>query len=347
MVAVDTNNKSWKYDQRLALEKFRGCECEVIQAFDSMGSPYKYSLDLEPDIVFFPKVIEGSDPFSITKFRNSLNCYVPYSTYGDNNPSLQYNRVFHNLLWKHYVATEIHSEISRKVSYIKSKNIVVSGYPGFDSYLYTCRNSTRKTPWPKDNRKKIIWAPHHTLESSKYNTNHSTFLQYHDFFKEMVDRFQDKVCFAFKPHPNLRVKLYAMDEWGQEMTEDYFNWWRQNESSLLMEGDYEDLFIHSDALIHDSVSFLAEYLCLGKPSCYLIKDESKLNKFLNKFGLLLLEYHTKVHSEDEISSFIESIISGESEIKNTSRVPSFLKVNEIASSEFIYKDIIDSIFAKN
>jgi hypothetical protein len=345
LVAADIKNKSWEHDQRLALEKFKNYQCEVFNAFDSNGNLQTLPKDLVPDIVFFPKVIEGDDPFSITKFPNSLNCYVPYSTYGDNNPTLQYNRIFHNLLWRHYVATDIHFEISKEVNYIKSKNIRVSGYPGFDNYLFSNGNKLNQVSlWPNDTRKKIIWAPHHTIESSENNSNHSNFLLYHEFFKEIALQFRDEVCFAFKPHPNLRLKLYGLDRWGEEITKDYYNWWDQNENTLLVESDYEDLFINSDALIHDSVSFMAEYLCLGKPSCYLVKDESKLNKFLNKFGLSLLDYHKKAYSNSDITAFIRTVLASISEKNYDRGIPSFLQANEIRSSEFIYNDIKDSLF---
>ena len=139
----------------ISAKKFQNYECEILNAFDSNGHLLIHSKDLMPDIVFFPKVIEGYDPFSITHFERSLNCYVPYSTYGDNNPELQYNRIFHNLLWKHYVATEIHLKISRNVNYLKSKNVVVSGYPGFDNYLFGDANYENDfSAWPLDGRKK-------------------------------------------------------------------------------------------------------------------------------------------------------------------------------------------------
>ncbi len=299
-----------------------------------------------PDIVFFPKVIEGYDPFSITHFERSLNCYVPYSTYGDNNPELQYNRIFHNLLWKHYVATEIHLKISRNVNYLKSKNVVVSGYPGFDNYLFGDANYENDfSAWPLDGRKKIIWAPHHTIEVSDQNSNHSNFLFYHDLFKEISYRFRKEVCFAFKPHPNLRLKLYRLEDWGTEITDEYYNWWSRNENTILVEGGYEDLFTHSDALIHDSVSFMAEYLCLGKPSCYIVKDETLLKKFLNEFGLSLLSYHQKAYCRDDIYEFIENIISGEAKANDNKTVPNFLRANEMRSSEFIYSDIKKSFFS--
>jgi len=329
----------------LALKDFDSYNCDVISAFDSYGDIRVSAKNLSPDIVFFPKVIEGNDPFSITRFSNSLCCYVPYSTYGDNNPTLQYNRIFHNLLWRHYVATHIHLEISKKVSYIKSKNIRVSGYPGFDNYLFNEKNNIRKSsPWPNDSRKKIIWAPHHTIETSEYNSNHSNFLLYHEYFKEIAYELREDVIFAFKPHPNLRLKLYGLEGWGESTTEKYYNWWTQCDNTLLIEGGYEELFINSDAMIHDSVSFMAEYLCLGKPSCYLIKDETKLTKFLNRFGLSLLEYHTKAFGKGDIFDFIKTVVNNCKSTTNQKRIPEFLKANEVTSSDFIYNEIVNNLF---
>jgi hypothetical protein len=311
LIAPDLKKQDWKYDQKVAIKKFSSqSRIDLIFANDDSGNFSLNRKDLSFDLVFFPKSIEGKDPLSILKFKNSLCCYIPYSTYGDNNPELQYNRTFHNLLWRHYVATEIHQKISREVSFNKASNVVVSGYPAFDIYLHS-KNSSKPSgvTWPQTDKKKIIWAPHHSIEESEKNSNHSTFLRFFNFFQNLVHEFKKDVFFVFKPHPNLRRKLHLTDGWGPKKTDEYFEIWDQQENSMLVEGSYEKLFLDSDAMIHDSVSFMAESVCLKKPVCYLVKNEKNHAKFLNDFGQMLLGVHKKAYSKDDIVSFINNVIT--------------------------------------
>lgn len=48
---------------------------------------------------------------------------------------------------------------------------------------------------------------------------------------------------------------------NEEEWEKYINSWKSLKNAYVMEeGDYKDLFLYSDAMILDSISFLAEYL---------------------------------------------------------------------------------------
>lgn len=345
LIAPDPQRQNWTYDQKVAVGKFsRDSNVGLIFAYDALGEFCLSSKDLSFDIVFFPKSIEGKNPLSIMNFKNSLCCYVPYSTYGDNNPELQYNRIFHNLLWKHYVATEIHQKMSLEVSFNRASNVVVSGYPAFDLYLHA-KSAPKPSgdSWPSTEKYKIIWAPHHSIEESEMFSNHSTFLRYSQFFQNLVQQFQDEVFFAFKPHPNLRKKLYDNNNWGQKRTDQYYEFWDQEKNSMLVEGTYEKLFLGSDAIIHDSVSFMAEYLCLKKPACYLVKNEKNHKKFLNEFGLLLLEVHKHALSEEDITDFISIVMAGEKvgnfERSHSEVVKTLNPHPEIPSSKVIFEDL--------
>jgi len=82
-----------------------------------------------------------------------------------------------------------------------------------------------------------------------------------------------------------------------------------NYNTQLEEGEYDDLFLQSDAMIHDSGSFLAEYLYTQKPVLFLMKDKSESN--LNEFGLKALEACFKANSQIEIEEFIKSVLNEE------------------------------------
>lgn len=309
LVVPEMSLQDWFHDNSLCKKAFPSDAYNVIFAYSDKGELLVSPKDLKPDITFFPKVIWGEDPYSILNFKGSLNCYVPYSTYGDNNAYSQYNKVFHHLLWKHFVATNIHKKIAQKVSFTKAKNVFVTGYPGFDPYFFKKDDEQRADPWgSRDQRKRIIWAPHHTIDDSETESNHSNFLRMHDEFRSTALKFKDKIVVAFKPHPNLRRKLNLRSDWGEERTNQYYRWWDCNDNTLLVEGQYQDLFIKSDALIHDSVSFMAEYLCLLKPVCYVIKNEALTRSFLNEFGNGLLEQHYLAASIEHVEDFVRRLI---------------------------------------
>lgn len=317
VVLPDFENHIWEHEYRLALKRFSSDDYKMVSAFDMHQHRLIKPAELNADIVFFPKPLQGRDPFSIEKFTRSLTCYVPYSTYGDNNMKLQYDRVFHNLLWRHYVATEIHHNMAFKVARNKGKNIQVVGYPACDVFLRTPEVSAQtKDGWKKaGTRKKIIWAPHHTIYNSKTYTNHSNFLRLSDAMLNLAKKYKESVHIAFKPHPNLRRHLAEFEGWGREKTEQYYQQWNHLENGQLEEGDYLPLFIDSDAMIHDSVSFMAEYLYTLNPTCYVVKDHEQVDMFLNEFGKKTLDLHELVYSIDDIEKFILSIVEGKKDKK--------------------------------
>ena len=92
----------------------------------------------------------------------------------------------------------------------------MSGYPGFDNFLFSNGNKSNQFSYGLMIHEKKLSGSHHTIESSENNSNHSNFLLYHEFFKEIALQFRDEVCFAFKPHPNLRLKLYGLDGWEKK-----------------------------------------------------------------------------------------------------------------------------------
>jgi hypothetical protein len=309
VLAPDLKTQNLSNDLSIANDFFGRGGYNIIAAYDD-GRLIIKPENLEADIVFFPKAIEGRDPFSIERFGNALTCYVPYSTHGDNNPKVQYELLFHHLLWKNFVPTQLHKEMSIKANSKKLNNVIVSGYPGFDPFLFKSNVEYKTDPWKVgENKKRIIWAPHHTIESGILNTNHSNFIKFHLVMKRLVYKYHRSVFFAFKPHPNLRKKLADLPEWNEKKVSDYYDFWRNSGLTLLEEGGYVDLFVNSDAIIHDSVSFMAEYLCLKKPSCYVVKDVNCLDGFFNYFGRELLCHHTKVQSKNEMIAFIDNVVS--------------------------------------
>ena len=167
---------------------------------------------------------------------------------------------------------------------------------------------------PQEKKKKrIIWAPHHTVD---YLFNSSNFLTYSEEMLRLAEKYKEEIQIAFKPHPVLKFKLINI--WGLEKTEEYNSRWANMENGQIEQGDYIDLFMTSDAMIHDSVSFTAEYLYTGKPVLFQIKEKQVLEEF-NSFCRMCIEKHYHAYSIEETEQFIREVVIGGKDPKKAER----------------------------
>jgi len=302
--------------------------------------------DLNPDIVILnnPHGLAGHE-YSNDLVKKYLTCYIPYHFEGTtyNNNQDQYNSSMHNNFWKIYAPHIVSLEVYKKSQAIKAKNVTLTGHPFVDDLTST--RDFNPDPWkPQGKRKfRIIWAPHQVLADGVLPR--SCFLDQHQFFLDLAKEFYDEVQWCFKPHPLLRPNLESHPDWGYERTKEYFSRWEDMENSQINTGSYVELFKYSDALIHDSYSFMIEYLFLNKPLVFLMRSDGQKN-FLNKFGLEALSAHIQASSDRDICSFIKCLIEkkslGESERRE------FLNqywdsINCVSPSESIIKDLKGSL----
>lgn len=282
----------------------------VESSFDVARNQWKSISEFKPDILFF------SNPHPITHdkyyekaFRNYISCYIPYyhqtGKWRDYIP--QYNRLFHNMMWKIFAPSEVSLDIHQQFSASKGDNVEVTGYVACEPLLEAAKSQPWKFISDGKKRKRIIWAPHHTFDD--LDNQFSTFHLYHDFFKELAVKYKSEVQFAFKPHPLLKPKLDAHKDWGKEKADEYYEFWESQENTQLENADYEDLFITSDALIHDCTSFLAEYHYTNHPVLFLWRSENTPDA-LNKLGKEAIKSCVKGMGKEDISSFIDSLING-------------------------------------
>lgn len=322
---------------------FQGKGYNVIKAYDGNQDNYVDVIkQLSPDIIFYTNPYKGliDDRYYITNYPDVLTVYVPYYYNEGVGYEVAYNNLFQNLLWRRYVETTFHNKLSRKYGRNKGRNSVVVGYPGIERLINPIQvpNNIWKQNAPE--KKKIIWAPHHTLTAAG-KCNYSCFLKYYDFMLKMAEKYADKCQFAFKPHPLLRNKLDIL--WGEEKTEVYYNKWMSMPNTTLKEGDYINLFLTSDAMIHDSGSFLIEYLYVNKPVLRTLND-IPLDKLYNPFALKCLDYYYMAYTERDIEEFIKNVINGVDPLKEqrTKFVNEELMPPK-SPSQLILEDILDSV----
>ena len=295
---------------------------QAYQYFIEKGYPVQKSLnsdgswltldEIKPDIVFF------TNPHNLTRqeyyedaYLNYLSCYAGYgiavSKY--RNYQDQYNQDFHNAVWQIFLQHKVGVTLSKKYAANKGINTYLVGDTLIEEML---KSINQQEAWKKQNKKKlkIIWAPHHTITANDIKMlPYATFLNYAEVMINIAKYFEATVQFAFKPHPILKSKLYQHPQWGQEKTDRYYDFWQNSLNTQLDEGEYIALFSQSDAMIHDSASFTAEYLFLNKPVMHLGKKG--IESFFNDFAIEAYNCHYKANSSADILRFIDSDISND------------------------------------
>lgn len=289
---------------------FNGKGYSTVNALDENGDFVDIKAVFEPDLVFF------SSPFDLglKKYYSDVYfkyncCYVPYYYEMSKlwNSEMQYGSEFHRMMYKIFAPHDVSEKLYIAHSSLSGSNVELVGYPAMEPFM--AKNHRPTSPWKKQNNKKfkIIWAPHHTIDSPELP--YSNFLKYAEFLIDLVERYQDSIQWAFKPHPILKPKLIIHPDWGQKRTQEFWSFWENHPNCQLEEGEYVDLFLTSDAMIHDSGSFLAEYLYTNKPVLYLTSS-TNMKEFFNPFGCEAFDACYHAFNVHDIEVFIGNLFSG-------------------------------------
>lgn len=349
--AVNRGEKHMKESLNECFEDFQKRGYNVIKGYDEKTNTYVNPLTLKPDIIFYTSPYDGLvDPrYYITNFLDIPSVYVNYGFSITNQPWGN-GLLFHNLLWKQFIESDGIKKFILSIPGRNQNNMVISGYPPYDDYQNT---GFSESVWKNCDKKikRIIWAPHHTIETVDTTTfiQFSTFLKYSEFFRQLALDYKEKVQFVFKPHPLLKTKLYEHPEWGTDRTNEYYEWWEKGETTNYVSGEYKDLFLSSDAMIHDCGSFTLEYLYTLKPVMYLsdFNHESQINEVALKAHLS----HYLSYSAKDIRDFIENVVLGENDPKKQERYQFFkeelLPPNGKTVAENMRDEILDSIYGSH
>lgn len=266
----------------------------------------------KPDIIFYQQPYYGVIEPQNDYLRNlyALFCYVPYAFHTLDDEWLT-DQAFFNFCWQLYFENELTKESCSAIMYNKGSNAVVTGMPYIDDYYAGNLND----PWKSEpgTRKRIIWAPHHSIPGTGYLA-YSTFLDYYDFMLEIAEKYKDEIQIAFKPHPSLYNKLLRI--WGEEKTKEYYQAWSHHENTQLEKGKYAALFQFSDAMIHDCVSFSVEYHYSHNP-VMMLENDTPREENTNKFAKMALDMHYIGRSKDDIEQFVNNVINGVDEMKDS------------------------------
>ena len=273
---------------------------------DKDGNVLDLKRKFSPDILFYPQPYHGYYPekLSYGHFWNKLLCYYPYAFWMGKD-DWSYNLRFHNIAWKLFYPTHLHMADAKKYSDRKGENMVITGYPTSDDFMCCERNDVWK---PQKHAKcRIIWAPHFTIVSSGF-TKQSTFLRISETMLELAKKYSDSIQFVFKPHPRLYAELCSYPGWGEDKASRYYEQWAAMENTQIETGEFIDLFMTSDAMIHDCGSFAVEYHYSENPVMYVASDFEEQVEDKNDFGKIAMNLHYVGKDERDIIDFIENVV---------------------------------------
>jgi hypothetical protein len=268
---------------------------------------------LAPDVVFYEQPHQFlPDSLWVHQVKHfALTCYVGYGIMVAGIQQLQFNRAFHHDMWRIFAETEHHKELFSTYSLLGHRNVEVSGHPKLDVYLGRPPDDGDSL-WsvPRDSAgdvKRVIWAPHFSIKNRE--VAFSTFHRYYNTFLDLARR-DMRLDWIIKPHPWLRLSCVKYGLMSHQEVDDYFRAWEALPNARLCEeDDYFDLFKTSDAMILDSVSFVAEYMPTAKPMLFLVNREPPLVGF-NEFGDSLQAGLYRARCEADVHTFIEGTLFG-------------------------------------
>lgn len=329
---------------------------ETFSYFKKQGYPTLNSYDneewiqideIKPDLVFLlnPHGLTKKDYFEDVLY-NYLTCYVPYFflTVQDGENYIFYNSIFYSSVLASFMPHECSLNEAIEYSATQAINHYLTGYP-FAEQLLQSTNNYKDSVWKrqKDNKIKIIYAPHHKID--KNYLYQSNFLEVAELIKELAGRYSQNIQWSFKPHPLLKSRLYQHSDWGKEKTNKYYEYWSSNDYTQLDEDDYVQLFHESDAIIHDCSSFTVEYALLEKPCAYLLIERDEQLQYMNDFAIKALDSYQVIRKIEEIELFIKQLLIDKSKlIKQNMYFKKYIK--EYYQDATPHKKIIDIIKKK-
>lgn len=333
--------ESYVKEQDAMLQFFKSLGCEVSAGYDASADVWNKLAQWEPNVVFYTQPYEGLLPNSYEHWRNlkSLVCYTPYS-FQLSKVGWNWDNAIQNYAWRHFVSLPYHVRTCQEYSRVKGVNAVPVGYFFEEEYQDALMDRARlDRAWRGDRRKRVIWAPHHSIAAgASFKT--SAFFEICDEMVRLREKYRDKIVFAFKPHPMLRDNLHQ--RWGKERTEAYYADWANAENSFLDDGAFIPLFAGSDAMVHCSGSFIVDYIYTGKPVQYVYCKDRNAPDF-GEIGDAALKAHYPAHDMAEIERFIEDVVLAGNDFMKKQREDVYQKYLKSPNGKTFSENVVEDI----
>jgi hypothetical protein len=291
----------------------------IVEFLEQHHIPFFKGYDLErsmwinplvfglPDVAFLPQPYRGLMAYPYEHPYLKHFCRLAIVSYGlpvINLPFAHYHSPAFSDSQFIFLESETHKALFIEQRAALSDRLFVVGHPKLDAYRGPPPTDMGLWKLPQA-RKRIIWAPHFTVTNNRTGHTFSNFFRYFDFFWKYAHSHPD-VEFVLRPHPDLFTHMINMGLKTQAEAESYWTRFNALPNGQVYEGgDILTMFRQSDALILDSIGFLAEYAPTGNPICFL---DSIRRQRLNPIGERLTHSYYAAWNADEIRSFIETVV---------------------------------------
>jgi hypothetical protein len=287
---------------------FKNLDMKSVVLYDPKSDSESCLSGYHPDLIFYDQPWSLKNDYALKKTSNfALSAYIPYSLEIANTAEANFNTEFQNLLWMYFAPNKFVDTLFRKGYLGRSMRSFISGYPKLDAYL-------DKTT--KNSKKKIIFAPHHSLENNS-GLQYATFLWSGALILELAKKHSDYE-WVFKPHPRLRSALVTNSVMTRVEADEYYSSWSTLPNTSVYDGgEYLELFKSSDAMITDCVSFLAEYLPSENPILHLINAKSI---GYNSLGSQIIKDYYKATNVNEFLAHFDKVVINEEDVLKEKRL---------------------------
>lgn len=155
---------------------------------------------------------------------------------------------------------------------------VIIGSPAFDYVFQKYGKDSRF----EEGKNHVLWTPHHSVMSKESfdlieGGTYSTFVTFKDYLTGEFLEENPNVVLHIKFHPILgkRYNAYCKANGINDTFHRFLKSIKDNPRIYIHDKeDYHSLFVHSNVILNDSVSFTLEWVATGKPMIVL-EDESK------------------------------------------------------------------------
>ena len=272
-----------------------------------------------PDVIFVQSPYESVPQAMAADMEHELYCYVPYC-YRNSLQHFEYDNATQNKYWFNFVENRPMEDFIKSIMSNGGDNVCLTGYPPVDFFLFHNRFGSETSVWKPQAApcKRVIWAPHWNICDVSVLTA-GIFPQVAEHMLELALEYSGRMQFAFKPHPKLKAELYRYPEWGPERTDAYYQAWADLPNGQLELGEYAELFAQSDALVHDSGSFIIEYMVTGNPCCFLHGKDAAVLPDFNEMTAACHAAHYLADSVEELDRFLQDVVAGGNDPKAAER----------------------------
>jgi hypothetical protein len=181
-----------------------------------------------------------------------------------------------------------------------------TGSPKIDALRIEAEDG--KESWPIEGEGfRLIWAPHHSY--SPHWLNFGTFSKVKDQMLEFASANPD-VQIVLRPHPFLFSTMTDRRVIAKSDLDIWINKWNALPNTAIdTAGSYAELFLATDLLLTDGISFLGEYpLVTGKPAVFL---ENKDHWQFTHIGELAANSSVRISNIEEFFDLITNVRSGQ------------------------------------